>query len=152
MRRQVDEAELPQLARGGQAVELGLAGVGREQDPGGPIVGLEEVGRAPRLRDRVPGKGVKSSSPLRADRAPAGACARSAIATGAGRGSITTPSLPGASSRADDLPSLQISTAIGLSPVGDDFEVVSACCSAIAVVGEQHVSRLQAARGGVGAG
>ena len=44
VRRQVDEAEPAQLARGGQAVELGLARVGPEQDPGGPIVGLEEPG------------------------------------------------------------------------------------------------------------
>ena len=44
VRRQVDEAELPQLARGGQAVELGLARVGPEQDPGRPIVGFEEPG------------------------------------------------------------------------------------------------------------
>ena len=34
VRRQMDEAEPPQLARGGQAIELGLARVGPEQSSG----------------------------------------------------------------------------------------------------------------------
>ena len=116
MRRQVDEAEPAQLARGGQAVELGLARVGPEQDPGGPIVGLEEPGERLDLVSRArQGGEVLVARPRRHEHLLQ--LARfAAIASGAGRGSSTTPSLPGARSRRDDRPSLQTSTTIGLSP------------------------------------
>ena len=55
----------PQLACGGDSVELGLTGVSREQDSGRPIVRLEKS-RSTSTSYLVPGKGAKSSSPPRA--------------------------------------------------------------------------------------
>ncbi len=65
---------------------------------------------------RVPGKGAKFSSPDRAVTSTCFSLRCSAIASGAGRWSSTTPSLPAARSRRDVRPSRQTSTAMGLSP------------------------------------
>ena len=104
-----------QFARPGEAVELGLTRVGSQESPDRPIHGFEE------LSDRLD---LASSSRqwrecLIAERAVRSKCwslRRSATAKGAGRVSRITPSLPGASSRRLERPSLQTSTGIGLSP------------------------------------
>ncbi len=64
MGRQVDDAEPPQFARRGQAVELGLARVGAEKDAGGPIVGSEEFAIV-LTSSRDHGSGSNSSEPDR---------------------------------------------------------------------------------------
>ena len=89
VRRQMDEAEPPQLARGGQAVDLGLARVGPEQNPGGSIVGFEEPGECFDLGARAR-QGIEIFAASRAARSTLLIARFAAIASGAGRGSSTT--------------------------------------------------------------
>ena len=113
----VDEAILTQLVRRGQAVELVLTRVGPQQDSRRSIVELEELGECLDLvKASVPGKGAKSSPPDRKATSTLLMARLAAIASGAGRESSTTPSLPAATSLRETWPSLQTSTPIGLSP------------------------------------